>query len=143
MATLDKVWPQSDLDQAVNLKAYTLETVWWENKNGKLIPHALPIQAQLAPVQGILLSDFTGDGITDILLAGNKFGVEAETNRCDSGMGVLLAGNGKGQFSWINNLQTGFWANKEVRDLGLLRSAGGKKTIVVANNNSRAQVFVY
>lgn len=140
-ATLDMVWPQSDLDNAVNLKAYTLETCWWENQNGKMVRHSLPIQAQLAPTQGILVADFTGDGISDILLAGNKYGIEAETNRCDSGTGVLLAGNGKGQFSWVNNLQSGFWANKEVRDMGLLRGPGGKKTIVVVNNSDAVQVF--
>ena len=140
-ATIDMVWPQSDLDQAVIHKAYTLETSWWENKNGKLVRHSLPLQAQLAPIQGILTGDFTGDGITDILMAGNKYGIEAETHRCDAGSGVLLAGNGKGQFTWVNNLQSGFWAPNEVRDMGLLRGPGGKKTIVVVNNSGAAQVF--
>ena len=140
-ATLDMVLPQQDLNQAVNLKAYSLETCWWENQHGKFVPHSLPIQAQLAPVQGILTADFTGDGITDILLAGNKYGIEAETHRCDAGTGTLLAGNGKGQFTWVNNLQSGFWANKEVRDMALLRGADGKKTVVVANNNDAVQIF--
>ncbi|MBK9335869.1 MAG: CRTAC1 family protein [Lewinellaceae bacterium] len=140
-ATADMVWPQADLDAALNLFCYTVKTCWWENKGGKFVRHDLPVQAQLAPVQGILLDDFNKDGKPDILLAGNKYGFEVETNRCDAGIGALLIGNGNGQFIWENNLNTGFFAAKEVRDLGVLRGSGGKKQVVVANNNGPVQLF--
>lgn len=141
VATADMVWPQKDLDAALNLYCYNLETCWWENKNGKFVQHTLPTQAQVAPVQGILVDDFDGDGKKDLLLAGNKYGFEVETNRCDAGIGAFFAGDGKGGFSWRNNLSTGFFAPGEVRDLALLRGPGGKKRIVVANNSGPVQVF--
>jgi hypothetical protein len=140
-ATIDKVWPQKDLDAALNLFCYDMETCWWENQQGKFVRHALPRQAQTSPAAGILIGDFTHDGRPDILLAGNKYGFEVENGRCDGGNGVLLRGDGKGHFSWINNLESGFWATREVRDLALLRGPNGKRTIVVANNNSPLQVF--
>jgi hypothetical protein len=74
-------------------------------------------------------------------MAGNKYGFEVETNRCDAGNGFFLAGDGKGGFNWVNNLSSGFWAMREARDLAMLRSAGGKTLFVVANNNSSVQIF--
>lgn len=141
VATMDQVWPQSDLDAALNLYAYTLETCWWENQGGKFVRHSLPVQAQVSAVQGIAAEDFNGDGKIDLLLAGNKYGLEVETNRCDAGTGALLLGDGKGNFSWSNNLQSGFWAAKEARDLAVLRSAGGKRLILVPNNNGKIDVL--
>jgi hypothetical protein len=140
-ATMDKVWPQKDLDASLNLYCYTLETCWWENQGGKFVRHSLPVQAQVSAVQGIAVEDFNGDGNMDLLLAGNKYGLDVETNRCDSGNGTLLAGDGKGNFSWINNLESGFWAMKEARDLVVLRAAGGKRLMVVPNNNDKPQVY--
>lgn len=141
LATIDKVWPQSDLDAALNLQMFTLETCWWENQGGKFVKRSLPVQAQLSPVQGIVVTDINKDGHSDILLSGNKFGFEVETNPCNASNGTTLFGDGKGAFSWINNTQTGFWAMKEARDMVLVKGAGGLQTIVVANNNGPLDVY--
>jgi hypothetical protein len=77
----------------------------------------------------------------DLLMAGNKYGFEVETNPCDAGSGVLFLGKGNGQFAWQENIQTGFWAPKEARDMVLLRGANGKHRVIVSNNNSNLQVF--
>ena len=140
-ATVGDVWQQKDLDAALNLHCFGFETCWWENTGGKFIRHNLPIQAQISVTQGIVVSDFNSDGHLDLLLAGNKYGFEVETNRCDAGNGTLLMGDGKGGFSWLDNNLSGFWAMREVRDLAMLRSAGGKNTFIVANNNSALQIF--
>ena len=140
-ATISDVWPQKDLDAALNLQCFMLESCWWENKNGQMVRHVLPRQAQVSVMTGLLVDDFNKDGNPDILLAGNKRGFEVETGPCDADPGVLLLGDGKGNFSWLNNVASGFWAPGEVRDMALLNGAGGRKTLVVANNNSRLQVF--
>jgi hypothetical protein len=140
-ATMDQIWPQKDLDAALNLYAYTLETCWWENQGGKFVKHALPIQAQVSVVQGIIADDFNNDGNPDLLIAGNKYGLDVETNRCDSGNGALFLGDGKGNFTWVNNVESGFWAMQEARDITLLKGSGTKKLVIVANNNSKPQVF--
>lgn len=140
-ATVADVYPQADLDAALNLMAYTLETCWWENRNGKFTQRKLPAQAQTSPVQGILVDDFTNDGQVDILLAGNKYGLEVETNQSDASNGVLLKGDGQGNFTYVDNSASGFWANQEVRDMVSLRTAGGKKMVLVTNNGGGVQVF--
>jgi hypothetical protein len=140
-ATMDMVWPQSELDDALNLFMYTLETCWWENQGGKFVKRALPIQAQVSTVQGIAVLDINGDGHDDILLCGNKYGFEVETNPVNASNGAVLLGNGKGQFSWLDNTQTGFWAMREARDMVVVRGPGVKPVIVVANNNSPLDVY--
>ncbi len=140
-ATVSDIFSQKELDDALNLSCYQMETCWWENKAGKFIRHSLPIQAQISPVQGIVCEDFNGDGHIDLLMAGNKYGFEVETNACDAGNGVLFLGDGQGNFSWLNNLQSGFWAMREARDLTTLRGTNGKRIIVVANNHSGLQIF--
>ena len=140
-ATIEDIWAKKDLDAALHLVAYDLETCWWENQGGKFIRHSLPHQAQASVIQGIVAEDLNGDGHLDLLMAGNKYHMEIEGGRCDAGNGVFLAGDGKGNFSWINNLQSGFWAMREARDLAMLRGAGGKRIFVVPNNSSAVQIF--
>ncbi len=140
-ATMDDVYPKSDLDAALNLYCYQLATCWWENQGGKFIKHELPRPAQISVTQGILIADFNGDGTNDILLAGNKQGLDVETNACDAGIGAFLAGDGKGGFAYVENRAAGFWAQREARDLALIKGANNQRSIIVANNNSPAQVF--
>ena len=140
-ASIEDVWPKKDLDEALHLVAYDLETCWWENQGGKFVRHSLPRQVQASVIQGIVAEDLNGDGQVDLLLAGNKYHMEIEGGRCDAGNGVFLAGDGKGNFKWVNNLQSGFWAMREARDLAMLRGAGGKRFFVVPNNGSALQIF--
>ena len=140
-ATISDLWPEKDLKAGLKLSCYQLETCWWENQGGKFVRHSLPVQTQIAPVQGIICEDFNADGNVDLLMAGNKYGFEVETNPCDAGNGTLLLGDGKGNFTWLDNTISGFWAMREARDLAMLRGAGGKRIIVVANNNSKVQIF--
>jgi hypothetical protein len=131
----------SGLKDALKLVANDMETCWWENQGGKMVRHSLPYQVQISAIQGIVAEDLNGDGHLDLLMAGNKYGMEVGTGRYDAGNGVFLAGDGKGNFTWVNNLQSGFWAMRDARDLAIVKGANGKRTFVVANNNSALQVF--
>jgi hypothetical protein len=140
-ATIENILSPKQIKESVILKCFILETGWWENKDGEFIFHALPLQAQTSPVEGTVIHDFNHDGNTDLLMAGNKYAMEVETGRLDAGIGIYLQGNGKGQFSWVNNMSSGFWAPMEVRDLALLKGPDEKLKVIVANNNSFARVF--
>ncbi|MBL7808480.1 MAG: VCBS repeat-containing protein, partial [Saprospiraceae bacterium] len=135
------IWPKKDLNEGLTLKMTTFSNCWWENTGGKFVQKSLPIQAQVAPANGIVCHDFNGDGFIDILLAGNKYGFEVETNPCNAGNGVFLAGDGKGNFRYLDNTETGFWAMLEARDMAMLKSVGGKSILVVSNNNGPLQLF--
>ena len=80
----------------------------------------------------------SGDGIKDLLLAGNNYHFEVETTRADAGIGSFLKGNKNGTFDYIANSEHGFFADKDVRQLIYLVKSN---TILVGNNNDELQVF--
>lgn len=139
-ATVEQIFTAAAVKESYQLVCRELQSCWWENQQGKFIKHHLPVYAQSSVVQGIIPADFNGDGKMDLLLAGNKYGFEVETNSADASNGVLLLGDGKGGFSWVDNIQSGFWANREARDMALVKTKG-KPMVLVANNNARPQIF--
>ena len=141
LATVEDVFPKKELDDAQQLVAGELRSCWLENANGRFIVHALPNAAQTAPVKTILLFDFDQNGSTDILLAGNDYGMETETGRQDAGNGTLLLNDGTGQWRAVPNRTSGFWAKLEARKMRMIRLANGKGAVLVANNNDVLQLF--
>ncbi|GAB3266555.1 VCBS repeat-containing protein [Larkinella harenae] len=101
----------------------------------------LPLQAQLSPIRSILIDDYNADGKVDILLAGNFFDVLNEIGRYDASYGLLLTGNGRGQFTVMPSAQSGFSVLGQVRAMREVRGPNGNKRIVLAKNNDQAQVF--
>ena len=82
-------------------------------------------------------------GKIDLFTAGNLFPAEVETPRADGGTGLILEGDGKGNFTALSIKESGIFANRDVRDVGMLDiGPGNPKVIVVANNNSGIQLFL-
>ncbi|HMX41424.1 MAG TPA: RNA-binding protein, partial [Saprospiraceae bacterium] len=140
-ATVEDVFPKNELESAQQFRANELRSCWFENQGGKMLPHPLPNEAQMAPLRSIVVLDADKNGSPDLLLAGNDYGIEIETGRADAGNGTLLLNDGKGGFRYLPNPASGFWAKRDARHLGLLRMAGGKTGILVANNGSAAQLY--
>jgi hypothetical protein len=137
-AAVTDLFPEKDLQAAIQLKCNYLASGVWINNGGKFTMKALPNEAQFAPVYGIQVLEGPKPGL---LLAGNDYGQQVETGRCDAGNGLLLNNDGKGNLKGIPGRASGFWATKEARDLKILRGPGGKRLVVVANNNDKLQVF--
>ena len=108
--------------------------------NNKFTFQPFENKVQQAPVNSILYQDFDGDGIQDLLLAGNNYQTEVETTRGDAGIGSFLKGGEKGAFRVMSHLESGFFADKDVRNMGFLKSKK-KATVVVANNNGEHDFF--
>lgn len=140
-ATISDLFPEKDWFAGLNLEAQTLETQWFEQKNGQFIPHALPIEAQFAPTNSIVAADVTGDGQLDIMLVGNDWGADPETYRQDASSGCLLAGDGRGGFQYISGKQSGFRSADVGRDLQFFRAATGKNVLVLGTNSGPLQIF--
>jgi enediyne biosynthesis protein E4 len=141
-ATIDEVFSKSELRGARKFEAKTFASTYFENQNGSFVAHTLPAQAQMAPVNRIAAGDFNGDGSDDLLMVGNSYSPDVETGRYDAGNGTLLTGDGHGGFSFVPNVESGFWATKEARDLAVLKLANGKSLFLVANSNDVLQAFV-
>jgi len=139
--TVTDVFTPEDLKDAVVRKATTFATSLVRNDgNGSFTVVPLPTEAQLAPVYGILASDFDGDGKNDLVIAGNFDGVKPEIGRLNASYGLFLSGDGKGHFTPRRAAESGFFVPGQARDIQRVRSSHGD-LLVVARNNDAPLVF--
>jgi hypothetical protein len=110
------------------------------NGDGSFTLVPLPREAQIAPVYGLLAGDFDRDGKLDVLLAGNLAGVQPAYGAMMGSYGLLLRGNGRGGFTPVRALESGFFVPGQARDIQRLRTRRGD-LYIVARNNDRPLFF--
>jgi hypothetical protein len=92
-------------------------------------------------VTAALTGDFNHDGRTDLLLAGNEFGVPPVFGRYDASYGLVLHGIGGGRFAPVDLTKSGLVLEGQARHIKAVRRATGGDLIVVARNDDRLQVL--
>lgn len=136
------IFTSEELSDAQILEATNFATSYIENLGNnhfKVTP--LPAPAQFAPIYGILVHDFDKDGNLDIILAGNFFGSRVKYGRYDANKGLLLLGNGKGNFKPINTQESGLNIDGEVRDITSIKLADGKELLLFARNDMGVKTY--
>ncbi len=135
------IFSAEQMQDAVELQVTTLASgVLLNLGNGKFSFSPLPSAAQFAPMYGITVGDFDGDGRQDALTGGNFLGNKPEFGYEDADYGLFLKGDGKGGFTAERSRQTGFRLDGEVRDIKTVK-VGGKNYFLVARNNAGLEVF--
>ncbi len=120
VASLTNLVSPDSLARAYQVRADTLESGVWINEGTQFRFRPLPALAQLAPTFGIVALDADGDGRIDLALAQNFFGPNLETTRMDGSIGLILRGQGAGDFVPVWPRESGFIAPVDSRALGLL-----------------------
>lgn len=129
------------LQSALRYKATEFRSGIFRNQGGaNFVFEPFNNQLQQSPINSVLFSDFDGDGNKDLLMAGNNYQSEVETTRADAGIGSFLKGIGEGKFQYVSHLKSGFFADKDVRNMVLIQT-DKQKTVVVANNNDTHDFF--
>ena len=130
------------LTHASELTANWLDSTVFLNRGNHFEAKPLPIEAQFAPVFGLCVADFDGDGHEDVFLAQNFFGVNSETSRYDGGRGLWLRGNGHGEFTPVSAEESG------VRIYGEQRGAAvcdydndGRIDLAVGQNSAATKLY--
>jgi len=72
-----------------------------------------PRIAQIAPIQGIAVADFDGDGFADVYAVQNKHAAPPSFGDFDGGLSQLLLGDGKGSFSAVPPAESGLVVAEE------------------------------
>ncbi|MFD2589151.1 VCBS repeat-containing protein [Croceitalea marina] len=138
---ISEIYGEADLKNALHYQANTFASYYVENLgNGSFKMKELPSEAQLTNLNDAIADDFNGDGYLDVLSVGNLYVSEIETPRSDAGIGVLLLGDGKGNFKAVENTKSGFFTYGDTKNLLQMKIAN-KEVIVVANNNDQLQLF--
>ncbi len=97
---------------------------------------ALPVTAQFSPVYGIDIEDVNNDNRLDIILGGNLSAVKPEAGKYDALYGLILTGDGAGNFAALSSLASGIKIDGEVRHIRSLRTRNGGMLTFVRNNNT-------
>ena len=112
-----------------------METVYLENQGEKgFLLHRLPAEVQYAPVYGITSLDVNHDGKKDLLLAGNNTWTRIKYGRYSANHGVVLGGDGKGNFTYIPQSKSGLKIRGNVRSVVKLKNKTDEQVIIGLND---------
>jgi hypothetical protein len=139
--TIDEVFTKDELSHAQKLTVdETRSCIFYNNRKGGFNKTVLPMMAQISPVFGILVTDLNGDGIEDIFLGGNFYGLKPEVGRFDASYGVTLMGNKQHGFNYVKPAASGLFIRGEVRDVKIIPTPKANY-ILMARNNDSLQIF--
>ena len=138
---IEAVFTPEELQKASVLTVNQTQTcVFYNNGKGSFKMQPLPIRAQFAPIFSILATDVNQDGIIDLVLGGNFYGLKPEVGRYDASYGATLLGNSSHGFTYLPPASSGLFFRGEVRDVTQIKTKNGKD-IIVARNNDALQLF--
>jgi hypothetical protein len=96
----------------------------------------------MSPAFGVNVADFDGDGNDDVFLAQNFFAMQWETLRNDAGRGLLLLGDGKGNFRAASGDESGIKIYGEQRGSAVSDYDGdGRVDLAVAQANDQTKLL--
>ena len=142
LATVDEVMSKLPDVTQLHLQAnYQLTSVIENKGGGEFEVRELPAEAQLAPVFGMLTGDFTNDRLPDILLTGNDYGNEIGNGRYDALNGLLLQGDGSGNFKPLPMQYSGIIIPGDGKSLARLQVSDSEMVILCGQNRGKLGIF--
>ncbi|MDQ2657462.1 MAG: FG-GAP-like repeat-containing protein, partial [Bacteroidota bacterium] len=129
-ATIDSLLINGSAKDTPFLFANKFQSVVLVNTGNRLEMVDLPVQAQFSPVYSILKTDANNDGWDDIILTGNLTQTRVRFGRYDANHGMLFLGNGKCEFTYAPQYESG------LRLRGDVRSAVHIKDLLIFGVNS-------
>jgi hypothetical protein len=143
-ATVDDMIPEDFPESVQRLRATTLSTgVFW-NGGGRFTFQPLPVDAQIAPVYGIMADDIDGDGKSDLLMAGNNKGPDGDILGYDAGWGCVLRNTGAAvpeTFEAVSPLTSGWLVPDIARRIVRIPWRQRSWLYIVAVNSGRPRLF--
>jgi len=129
---LTDLFTPNELRHAQVLRATCLRTTAFVSPAGagRYREVALPLEAQVTPVYALTDLDYNGDGKTDLLLGGNITHSRIRFGNNDAGFGLLLKGDGTGNFRAVSSTQSGLRIQGDIRSFIQLNH-----TLLVGRNN--------
>ncbi|MGI8951572.1 MAG: VCBS repeat-containing protein [Chitinophagaceae bacterium] len=141
-ATMDQVLTPEQKKGALIYHANNFTSVYLRNDgNGKFTMMPLPTEAQISVLNGMCVDDFDGDGNLDVLINGNDFSTEVSQGRYDALNGLLMKGDGKGNFAPQKILQSGIFIPGNGKALVKLRGGNDKYFVAASENRGPLKIF--
>tara|TARA_B110000503_G_C7156509_1_gene417599 strand:+ start:136 stop:3477 length:3342 start_codon:yes stop_codon:yes gene_type:complete len=141
-ATVEDIYGKRDLENALHLQVKSFSSKVFINKGkGQFEVRDLPLEAQYAPINDIIVQDLDKDGNQDLIVAGNLYAAEVETPRADASIGLVLMGDGKGNFKSLTLNESGLLLNHDIKDLAYIQNNNGD-LLLAASNRGPLKAFL-
>ncbi len=142
LLTTEEIFADEDMEGVYEAEADIFESILIENENGNRFKwRALPVEAQFAPVNGMVSGDFNRDGEYDILMVGNDHSTELFSGKHDAFIGLVLAGDGRGNFEPVSVDKSGFFIDGDAKALVNITGAGGGPLYIASQNSDSLKIF--
>jgi hypothetical protein len=142
LATMNDILTPEQRNGAVRLRANMLQSCYLRNDGaGKFTLIPLPREAQVSVINAMIVDDFDGDGNPDVLINGNDYGTEVGTGRYDAMNGLLLKGDGKGNFSPQSILQSGIYIPHNGKALIKLIGSSGDYLVAASQHQDVLKLY--
>ncbi len=140
-ADINTILTKEERQKALVLKANYFSSCYIQNNgNGHFEIKPLPPQAQLAPINGMVAEDVNGDGWLDLIMNGNDYGNEVANGQYDAMNGLVLLGNGQGDFKALSFRQSGYFIPGDAKGLAKLL-VGNQYSLAATQNRDKLQLF--
>ena len=140
-ATIDQVMGEHQA-QFQRVQAACLQSVVLLNRPDAFEVQPLPREAQMAPAFAVDVADFDGDGFEDIFLSQNFFANQPEVPRYDAGRGLLLKGDGAGNFAPVPGQVSGILVYGEQRGAAVADyDHDGRLDLAVSQNAGPTRLY--
>jgi enediyne biosynthesis protein E4 len=139
--TFRAIFPEKTTANAYICRATQFASVYIKNQGNTFAVSALPMVAQVAPVNGMQVGDIDNDGNLDLLAVQNDYSPETLTGRYDAGIGLVLRGDGHGHFAPMPARQSGFSVTGDAKSFVRLTTPAGGSLWMVGQNQDSLRVF--
>lgn len=142
LATIDSIITPDKMKGALKLSANSMASAIIINEGkGRFSLHPLPLVAQMSALNGMVADDFNGDGNLDIAINTNDYGTEPLIGRYDALNGLILKGNGKGDFIPLSIFESGIFIKGNGKALAKIINAAGNYMMIATQNKGSVQVY--
>lgn len=138
--TVEDIFLEKDLENAVKLEIFQTKSVVLWNDAGSFSLHELPMQVQLSPIYAIYAADLDYDGNIELVLGGNQFKAKPQTGIYSSNTGIVLKIKNNRNFEVMEISNTGLYERGQIRDIKEI-IIGGERYVLLAINDEILKIY--
>lgn len=136
-AVIETILTPGEMTASEHLIANHFETMYFQNNGNSFTGRAMPAQLQVSPVFALCALDIDADGNLDLVTGGNLSKMPSRFGNATGNFGSVFLGDGKGNFHYVPQRESGISVRGEVRKILMLND----KKILFSVNNSNPIIY--